>query len=285
MVDPVALQENGMLLAFGDPGPMPSFLIRRQPGCTRKEGAPPCGEPDQYGWSCCGHGKKEPNVPKEKPIVWSYTLLHTYDDICPHQAYRRYILKDIPAQAMTEAGKRGRDVHTALEYRVGGGKPLPVDMQAYEHFAANYDGRGAKTEIKLGITADRNSCDFFNSNVWGRGVIDVALGTTTTAYIADWKTGGSKYESRFELDVQAVLLKAAYPSLTKIFGQYIWLAEDRAGTLYDLSDTDKAWQQIRDIMYKVEQDKLNESFEKRQGPLCKWCPVGNCEHNKNPELG
>lgn len=254
MVDPVALQENGMLLAFGDPGPMPDFLIRN----------------------------KEMAAKQEKPLVWSYTFLHTYESICPYQAYRRFIVRDIPFSE-TEAMKRGIDGHTAMEYRVGG-KPLPREMQAYEPFVAPFDGRGAKAEVKLGVTADRQACDFFDKDVWGRGKADVIVTQATTAYLGDWKFGKSTYESRFELDVQAVLLKAKMPNLQRIVGQYHWLSENRSGELYDLSDTDKAWQKIRDIMYKVEQDKLADNFEKRKGPLCRFCTVGNCENNKNPEF-
>lgn len=257
-MDAWTLQLNGMLLAMGDPGPMPDFLKVENRG--------------------------KPMVVREKPFVWSYSALNCYADVCPHQFYRRYIARDIPFHESPQV-KWGNEVHTAMEYRISGRKPLPVEMQAFEPFAAPFDGRNPKVEIKLGMTADGRPCDFFSEHVWGRGKVDVVVMNDTTAYIADHKSGGSKYEKAFELEVQALLLKVAYPKLQKIHGQYLWLAENRSGTFYDLSDVEAHHKKVRDIVYKIEQDKLADSFEKRKGPLCAYCSVGNCEYNKNPELG
>ncbi len=49
-----------------------------------------------------------------RPLVYSYTFLHTYKNVCPHQAYRRYILKDQP-YVETAAMKWGNEVHAAFE--------------------------------------------------------------------------------------------------------------------------------------------------------------------------
>lgn len=212
--------------------------------------------------------------------TYSYTFLHTYKNVCPHQAERRYIRRDIP-YVETPQIKWGNEVHAAFEYRVGGGKPLPASMQQWEGFARPFDGKNARTELKLGVTAEGHACDFFAKNVWLRGKADAVITSGTTAYFADFKTGSSKYVDRFELDVQAVLLHASQPGLTKIVGQYIFLKEDRVGTMYDLSDTRATWGAIADIARQIEADKASGHFEKRQGPLCGWCPVKDCEFNRN----
>lgn len=217
-----------------------------------------------------------------KPLVWSFTLLNTYDDVCPHQTLRRYVRKDIPYVETPEM-KWGNDVHAALEYRVGGKKPLPVAMQSFEPFAAAFDGEQAVCEQKLGVTADGTPSEFFGDRVWGRGKLDVTIVKDRTAYLGDWKTGNSKYEKPFELEVQAVLLQAKYPHLTKIVGQYIWLKENRLGRMYDLSNTRQTWAKICDIMQRVERDRASGEWEKKQGPLCGFCDVKDCEKNKNPK--
>lgn len=213
---------------------------------------------------------------RTKPLVWSFTLLKTYRDICPYQAYRRYVKKDIPF-VPTEAMEYGNDVHSAMEMRVGGNKPLPDGMQQYEPIAAAFDGRNAVVEQKLGVTVAGKSCDFFASDVWGRGKLDLTLVQDETAYLADYKTGNPR-EDPFELEVQAVLLHAKHPQLTKIIGQYYWLKENRIGPPHDLSNTNKTWTEICRLMTSI----LNETeWEKRRNPLCGYCNVYDCEYNRN----
>lgn len=216
-----------------------------------------------------------------RPLVWSFTLLHTYRDICPHQAAQRFIFKTVPF-VETEAMRWGNEVHTAMEHRLGG-KPLPLKMQDWEKFAKPFDGKDVKPEQKLGVTMEGQSCDFFAKNVWGRGKLDVPLVQSERAYLADWKTGNSKYENPFELKVQAVLLHARNPQLKEIKGQYIWLKENRPGKLYDLSDTRSTWNEIGTTYRQMATDRQAGHFEKRRGPLCAFCPVFDCEHNTNPD--
>ncbi len=224
---------------------------------------------------------------KTSPFTWTYTLLNTYRSICAHQAYRRYILKKgerghVPFVS-TPAVELGNAVHTALELRLQGNKPLPESMHAYEPFAKAFEGRVVKCEPKLAVTREGKPCDYFGAEVWGRGRADVAVVENGKAYLADWKSGSSKYESPFELEVQALLLKAKYPHLTMIHGQYVWLKENRLGELYDLSDTDTTWQTICHLVSLIENDLERGVFDKEPGPLCAWCDCLDCEYNKKPK--
>src|SRR5580692_6976144 len=81
-------------------------------------------------------------APAFKPIVYSYTLLNNYDNVCPFQTYRRYVKKDLPF-VETEAMKKGNEIHTAMEYRIGG-KPLPMHMQHWEPLVSPMVDRKAK---------------------------------------------------------------------------------------------------------------------------------------------
>lgn len=217
-----------------------------------------------------------------RPFVWSFTILHTYKNVCPYQMAQRYIYKTTP-YVETPAMKWGNEVHAALEHRVGAGKPLPEPMMQWEKFAKPFDGRGAKTEMKLGVTMQGTATGFFDKNVWGRGKVDTTLMNDTTAYFCDWKTGKSDYEDRFELDVQAVLLNVKFPQLRSIVGQYAWLKEDRLSEMYDLSDTRKTWNEIGEIVRAIEADKKSGEFKKKRSGLCLWCDVYDCENNKNPK--
>lgn len=210
-----------------------------------------------------------------KPLIYSYTLLNTYRNICPHQMKRRYIDKAFP-YVETPQMAWGNKVHLAMEHRVGGGKPLPADMRQWEKFAAPFYAVKAKAEMKLGITKDRKPTDFFAKDVWLRGKVDVTVINGNAALLPDFKTGKVR-EDPFELEVQALLVHAKYPHLTSIHGFYIWLAENRIGAKYDLSHVDDTFTYVQRIAADLEEDMRNGEFEKRKGGLCPWCPCDDCE--------
>jgi hypothetical protein len=170
----------------------------------------------------------------------------------------------------------GTEAHSALEYRVSGGKPLPDAMRHWELLAEPFAKRHAQTELKLAINYEFKPVDFWDKATFLRGKADVVLINGLRAYIADWKTGKPR-EDPFELEVQALLLKAAYPNLELILGSYIWLRDCSVGRKHDLSDTSRTRNKVATIVRAIEQDR---TFEKRPGPLCGYCNVLDCEHNR-----
>lgn len=207
----------------------------------------------------------------------NFTWVNTYRNICPHQAYRRYILKDIPYQE-TEAMRVGNAVHTAMEHRIGKGKVLPDEYRQYEPFAACFDKLPVKVEWRLGVTVEGKSCDWYDPKIFIRSKLDVALVQGEVGYLADHKTGKVK-ENPFELEVQAVALHAKHPELKSIKGQYLWLKELRTGEIHDVSHTNKTWDVVCRTVQQAAFDLKQGEFEKRQGPLCRFCDVTDCEFN------
>lgn len=220
-----------------------------------------------------------PDIPKfldRRPLIGTFTILSSYRN-CPHQMSRRYIVKDQP-YVETPQMKFGNDVHSAFEYRLASGKPLPDTMREWEKFATPFDGRMPQVEQKLGITASGTPTGFFDSNCWFRGKSDVTIVNGTAGYLADWKTGNSKYEDPFELATNALLVRARHPQLTKIVGSYVWLKEDRVGQLYDLSDFEHTWAEVNRLMAEIMERRATMNFEKRKSGLCGWCSVKDCEN-------
>jgi hypothetical protein len=209
-------------------------------------------------------------------LVGTYSILNAYKN-CAHQMARKYVIKDQPFVETPEMAF-GNEVHAAMELRVGGRKPLPVSMQQWEQFCAPFDGREVKVEQKLGVAWNMRPLDFWDKEVYFRGKIDVSIVNGSTAYIADWKTGSSKYEDPFELATGAVLLKAKHSGLTKIVGNYVWLKENRVGERHDLSDVSATWETIRTLMCEIEERKKAGTWEKTKSGLCGYCSVRDCEH-------
>jgi len=211
-----------------------------------------------------------------RKLVYTFTILNQYRN-CPHALYRRYLKKDIPYTQSPEA-KWGDDVHVAFEHRVGSSQPLPTTMQQWESFARPYDGRGALTELKLGMTKEGRSTGFWDSDCWFRGKVDLSIFSDEKAFINDWKSGSGKYEDPFELEVGALLLKAKYSELKLVKGCYTFLKDNRVGQLYNLSRFRDTWNEINRIVGRIETDRLSGEFEKRKSGLCGYCDVKDCEN-------
>jgi hypothetical protein len=211
-----------------------------------------------------------------KPLIYTYSMLNAYRN-CGHAMYRRYIKKDQP-YTETPQIKFGNDGHTAFEHRVGSRKPLTPPFDKWEHFAAALDGRGANVELKLAITSEGRATGFWDSDCWFRGKIDVTIRQKEKAYIRDWKFANSKYEDPFELETNALLLKAKYPELQIVKGDYVWMKENRVGQAFDLSAFGATWNEINRLVGLIEADRASGEFEKKKSGLCGWCTVEDCEH-------
>lgn len=214
-----------------------------------------------------------------KPFVFTYTMINTFL-ICPEQMYRRYVKKDLEFK-MTPEMEFGNEVHTAMEYRLGG-KPLPVKMQQWEPFAAALDGLKARAEVKLGITAEGKPTGFFDKDVWLRGKADVIAIAGSAAFLPDWKTGKPR-EEPLELAVNAMLVHAHNPHLRTFTGVYAWLKENRMGIPHDVSDTNSTWAKVNNIVEDIKDSMQTGDWTKRKSPLCSWCDVFDCEYNSNPK--
>lgn len=219
------------------------------------------------------------------PIVASYTLLNTWA-ICPHQMYRKYIAKDLPKQPESEPMRWGNAVHKAMEKRLSYGTTLPKEMVRFEPYAAAIIASNDRilndkpmVEQNWGMTEDGKPCSFFDDGVWLRGKADVALVRDNTAVLFDWKTGKVR-EDPFELEIQGLLLKVRRPEVKTITGRYVWLAEGRIGVPHDVSDTERTLESVRKTTDEIGHQEKMGYWPKKQGPLCGWCPVKDCEFNR-----
>lgn len=208
--------------------------------------------------------------------VASHTFLNTWD-ICPHQAYRKFIKKDLPRGEPSKAMTWGIEVHSAFEARLKHDTPFPETMP-YEHIAAPLKAAGAGAELELAITEDGKLCGFWDKKAWLRGKLDAPIINWPNAIIFDIKTGKVR-EEKAELEVHAVLLKAFRPTMQRVVGHYIWLQTGQVGKAHDVSDTEKKLAEIRSVMNTVRNCMEIENFPKRRNPLCGWCDVLDCENN------
>ena len=209
--------------------------------------------------------------------VASHTMLQAFSN-CPFKGYRMYIAKDLPRETdfKREAGKA---VDKALTDRITRGRALPKEFEKYEPLVAPMVVHKPLAQIPLAIRADGTACGFYDDDVFCRGYGDVAIVKAPVAVLFDWKNG-KRREDKAELRLHALMLQAQYPTVTKLTGYYVWLQDNKLGAMHDLSETHFTWatlnEQIDEIKFMAEQN----NFPKTPNPLCGWCPVMDCEHNK-----
>lgn len=207
----------------------------------------------------------------------SYTLLNTWAT-CPHQAARRYIIKDIPYE--TDDERSSGAIHESIASYLKGA-PLPEDCTQYASLLESLLPHNIKPEQKFAITGQCQPISFFDKGAWLRGVIDAHVIKGDTAVIFDWKTG-KEWEDPFELEIGALLLKCHHPELKTVKGHYVWLRDQKLGEEHDLSDFAGTWGKVVKFHDEIERG----DFEKKTpGPLCKLCPVIDCTHNKREVRG
>lgn len=228
-----------------------------------------------------------PEIPgflDRRPIIWSYSLLDAFRNKCPLSAQAMYIDKTVP-YVETPERKEGNDGHEALNLRVGAKKPLPDAFRYCETFAKPFDGREVITENWYYVDANGNACDRFAKNKFGHGKLDLVLIDGDRAFLNDWKFGkhNPKYETPYELEVNAVLLKAKYPHLKTIKGTYTYTKAGVISEIYDLSHVQDTWNDICQTMRTIYNYRAIGEFPKKKSPLCAWCHRYDCSDNTNPK--
>jgi len=214
-------------------------------------------------------------------LVFSYTMLNTYAEICPHQFYHRYVTKSVKF-VESQAVRDGNKVHACFEHRLQGQKPFPPHLQYCEAFAKPLDPYPKAVEQWYGLTRNGQACDSRAPNVFVRGKLDCTIIQGDAALVWDWKNGKSSYEKPFELEIGGLFLKTRNPYLTQITGRYAYVKENKLSEPYDLSDTERTWQSVNAIVREIEQDLQTGLFEKRRSGLCGHCDVRSCEFNRKP---
>lgn len=228
---------------------------------------------------------------------WSYSMLDMFAN-CPRQAYHRYILKEKGPE--TDAMREGNKFDRLVESRINEGVALPAEYQKHEPYAASVANMKATcqvyTQMKLGVTREFKPSSFFGKDVWGRGVLDVAIISRrefgsdqgNTAIITDWKTGKNNENKDYsnkglQLKIFTALLFKNFPGIDKVTAFNLWLKTNEIGRAYTFTRADEAtlWREILPRVMKMEQAFAQQAWPEQAGPLCGYCDVKICQHNRS----
>ncbi len=213
-------------------------------------------------------------------LQFSHSFI-SQDDNCPEAARHLYALRDFKKSYTVQGGI---DTHKELERRLKTKQPLPADLAGAEAFcqALERDGIPVEVEVSLAVTHHITPSTFFSPAAWLRGKFDVIKRDhqKRKAFIGDWKTGRSDYEKDDQLALGADLLFENDPDIDTVTGANIWLKENKLGTPYTFTRASKSsrWAPRVKRLRDIEARDPRKEWEKRQGPLCKYCPVKTCEN-------
>ena len=213
-------------------------------------------------------------------LTHSYSAIKQWEN-CPRQYHEVRILRKFKSQE-TDATRYGTEVHKSLEDYLMEDKPIPEQFSQFEGFAnpIRHMAGTILCEQKLGIKRDFSPCDFFDPDVWFRGVPDVLVLNGNTARVLDWKTGkSSRFADTAQLELMAGMVFAHYPEVQKVKGGLVFLVAR------DFIKADYTRDQFAEIMSKwagkaatIEAAVESKVWNPKSGPLCRFCPVNSCEY-------
>jgi hypothetical protein len=219
--------------------------------------------------------------------AWSYSSIKTFDQ-CPKKYFHLRIKKDYKDEDST-ATIYGKELHTAAEEFIRDGTPIPPRfgfMAEVLETLQNIEGE-KHCEIKLGI-AKRDGkfapCDFFAKDVWWRGIADLLIinKEKRTAYLVDYKTSkNAKYADTKQLDLLAGAVFVHYPEVVEIKSALLFVVSNElVRKKHEYIMKSSYMNSMEPELIRLEAAIKNDVWNPVSGPLCRFCPVTGCAHNR-----
>ena len=217
---------------------------------------------------------------------WSYSGLDLFKQ-CPHKYYRLRIKKDIK-EAPSEHLTYGLDMHKAAEDFIKSGTPLPERFAYIQKMMDTINqSKGTKLcEYKMGLTKNLEPCDFFDKDVWWRGIADLIVLQGDKARIIDYKTGkSSRYADTKQLEILSLALFKHFPEVKRVKGGLLFVvANDFVRDEFHVEQEGVYWQRWIADTSRLEESYKTGVWNPRPNFTCsKWCPIADCVHNGNGE--
>lgn len=212
------------------------------------------------------------------PKPWSHSALGQFEN-CPRQYYEVRIAKSV-VETKGEAVIWGEVVHEHFEHRLRDGLALPPELAHHEPYMAFLDAMPGEKLVEAKIALDRKMqpCEFFDPDVWYRGVIDYGKVHGRYARLIDHKTG--KHHSKFgQLKLFALHTFVAYPEVEEVRAEYYWTQTMTCGgETYTRDQIPALWGEFLPTLRQYAQAFKTDVWQPRQSGLCRgWCPVTDCE--------
>ena len=213
-------------------------------------------------------------------VTWSHSALNAFET-CP----KRYQLTRVTKQAAelpNDATIWGNKVHKGLEEYAKRKTPLPEEISHFKRYVdkiQSYKGKQI-VEEKIALTKSLRPTTWMAKDVWVRGVIDIGVIGSDTAFLLDWKTGKYRPDNN-QLMLFAALAFATYPWIKNVVTGFVWLTAKKFDKeKFSKEQVTDLWGEFHPRVERLEEAYKQDKWIAKPSGLCrKWCPVGKslCE--------
>jgi hypothetical protein len=218
-------------------------------------------------------------------IAWSYSSIKTFDQ-CPKKYYHLKVAKDVK-DSDTTATVYGKELHSAAEFYIRDGTEIPAKFSFIRStLEALRKIEGEKhCEIKLGVAKKDGKyvpCEFFAKDVWWRGIADLLIVQGDKGFLIDYKTSkNAKYADTKQLDLLAGAVFLHYPQLKTIKSALLFVVSNEVVQKEHEAMFATAYMStMHPELTRLDAAMANNVWNPNSGPLCKFCPVVECPHNR-----
>ena len=217
--------------------------------------------------------------------AWSYSSIKTFDQ-CPRKYFHLKVLKDVKDYG-NQATIYGQEVHKACEDYVKDDVEIPEKfayVRGVVEAIKRMDG-DKHTELKLGVKKVEGGyepCKFLGKDVWWRGIADVVVIRGDIGYSLDYKTSkNARYADTKQLDLVAAGLFVHFPQLKKVKSGLLFVVSNEfIHKEHFVEQRDDYFDTFKDQLDRLDSAEVSGVWNAKTGPLCKFCPVTRCEHNR-----
>lgn len=225
-------------------------------------------------------------TPKDTTMTtWSYSSVKTFAQ-CPKKYYHLKIAKDIVDSGST-ATLYGEELHKAAEEYIGVGTAInPKFSFAKELLDKLKSIPGGKyCELKLGVKKTPTGyepCSFSDIDAWWRGIADLVVVQDDLAFSIDYKTSkNAKYADTKQLDLIAAALFVHFPKIKKIKSALAFVvSKEFVHKEHHAELRDSYFNVFDSELIRLTVAKNTGVWNASSGPLCGFCPVHHCEHQR-----
>ena len=216
--------------------------------------------------------------------AWSYSSISTFKQ-CPKKYYHLKIAKDFK-DSESDAMNYGKEVHSAAEQYIKSSTPVPAKFEFLKPWVEKFEALpGEKsTELKMGLRENKTPCSFFAKDVWWRGIADFLSvdDETNTAYSVDYKTSkNAKYADFKQLDLVAGAIFSYFPRVKKVKSALAFVVSGEFLPKEHVAEEKDKYHGVFDNeLERLASAENSGIFNPIAGPLCGYCPVETCEHNR-----
>lgn len=227
-----------------------------------------------------------PATPAGRPIVaWSFSVLEMFEN-CQFKYWWLKIAKK--GSDINQWNAKGDREHDHFQQYLKMGLALPPELAGYTPMLDKMKAAPGQllVEPKMAIDQNFQPCRGNDWNrVWLRVNSDVLVINGDKANYFDWKSG-KFYPKDDQIELTALMLFAQYPKVQQVNGGLVFYKQGKVHpNIVRREQAPLLWNGFLGRVKEMEAAIIADHFPKNPNPLCDYCPVHDCQHNSNPDLG